>query len=73
MRKTSRSARKAKPRVTKRSERNAPTLKPVEAPGPSEDEIRRRAYEIYIERGGRAGQDVGDWLQAERELREGPS
>lgn len=33
-----------------------------------EDKIRRRAYEIYVERGGEPGRDIEDWLQAEREL-----
>jgi hypothetical protein len=32
------------------------------------DEIRLRAYEIFMERGGQHGHDVEDWLQAEREL-----
>ena len=32
------------------------------------DEIRRRAYEIYVERGALPGQDLEDWLQAEREI-----
>jgi hypothetical protein len=32
------------------------------------DEIRRRAYEIYLERGGLPGQQLEDWLQAEREI-----
>ena len=31
-------------------------------------EIRNRAYEIYIERGEQPGRDLDDWLQAEREL-----
>jgi hypothetical protein len=31
-------------------------------------EVRRRAYEIYLERGEQPGSDVDDWLQAEREL-----
>jgi Protein of unknown function (DUF2934) len=35
---------------------------------PSPEEIRQRAYEIHMERGGTHGQDVDDWLQAEREL-----
>jgi hypothetical protein len=35
------------------------------------EEIRRRAYEIYLERGGRAGGEIDDWLQAERELEGG--
>ena len=33
-----------------------------------EHEIRRRAHEIYVERGREPGYDVEDWLQAEREL-----
>jgi hypothetical protein len=31
-------------------------------------EIRRRAYEIYLERGGLPGCELEDWLQAEYEL-----
>jgi hypothetical protein len=29
--------------------------------------IRRRAYELYLERGDRPGDALEDWLQAERE------
>ncbi|HUI07663.1 MAG TPA: DUF2934 domain-containing protein [Verrucomicrobiae bacterium] len=36
--------------------------------GPREDEVRARAYEIYLERGGQPGRDLDDWLQAEFEL-----
>ena len=32
------------------------------------DEIGRRAYEIYLERGVLPGQELEDWLQAEREI-----
>lgn len=35
------------------------------------EEIRRRAYEIYLERGGQPGHELDDWLQAERELEGG--
>ena len=31
-------------------------------------EVRRRAYEIYLERGGLPGCELEDWLQAEYEL-----
>ena len=34
----------------------------------SEQEIRHRAYEIYLKRGGQPGHALEDWLQAEREL-----
>ena len=30
-----------------------------------EQEIRYRAYEIYLERGAQPGHDLEDWLQAE--------
>ena len=33
-----------------------------------EQEIRNRAYEIYLERGGQSGYELEDWLQAESEL-----
>lgn len=35
---------------------------------PTQDEIARRAYEIFKSRNGRPGDPVADWLQAEREL-----
>jgi hypothetical protein len=35
---------------------------------PAREEIELRAYQIYVERDGAHGQDVEDWLQAEREL-----
>jgi hypothetical protein len=31
-------------------------------------EIARRAYEIFLGRGGHDGHDLEDWLQAEAEL-----
>jgi hypothetical protein len=49
--------------VPEERDKNAPTL----------DEIRRRAFEIHIERGGHGGDIDGyldAWLQADRELRE---
>ena len=39
------------------------------APEPSADDIRRRAYERYQERGGKHGQHFDDWLEAEKELK----
>ena len=37
---------------------------------PTPEEIRQRAFEIHIERGGIYGCDLDDWLQAERELQQ---
>ena len=36
---------------------------------PSEDEVRVRAYQRYLERGGTHGNDVEDWVEAEKELK----
>jgi Protein of unknown function (DUF2934) len=38
--------------------------------GPSPAEIRKRAFEIHVERGGIHGCDLNDWLEAERELQQ---
>jgi len=35
---------------------------------PPREEIERRAYELYLARGGEPGQELEDWLRAEREL-----
>ena len=35
----------------------------------TEERIRTRAYELYLQRGGNHGCDWEDWFQAERELR----
>jgi hypothetical protein len=32
-----------------------------------EERIRRRAYELYVERGNQSGCEADDWLQAEEE------
>jgi len=37
----------------------------------SDEEIRLRAYEIYLERGETPGLELDDWFQAERELHGG--
>jgi hypothetical protein len=47
-----------------------PAAEPVRsAPGqPSAEAITRRAYELFLERGGTHGNDVDDWVRAELEL-----
>ncbi len=37
---------------------------------PSEEQIRARAYQIYVRRKGGPGDAASDWKQAERELRQ---
>jgi|RhiMethySRZTD1v2_1073278.scaffolds.fasta_scaffold791090_2 hypothetical protein len=38
-------------------------------PDEAEQEIRIRAYELYLSRGGADGDDLSDWLEAERIVR----
>jgi hypothetical protein len=44
--------------------------KNVVVPIKLEDEIRRRAYELYVQRGSASGSEAEDWLTAEREVRQ---
>jgi hypothetical protein len=37
------------------------------------EEIEKRAYEIYLRRGGGDGRDLDDWFAAEQELSQGRS
>jgi hypothetical protein len=36
---------------------------------PSPAEVQRKAFEIYVKRGGGHGRDLDDWFEAERQLR----
>ncbi|MGQ0714323.1 MAG: DUF2934 domain-containing protein [Gemmatimonadaceae bacterium] len=36
-----------------------------------EEQIRTRAYELYLERGGATSDEMEDWLRAEREYQSG--
>lgn len=38
-------------------------------PGPDHDDIARKAYELYLERGAEEGHAIRDWLDAESELK----
>jgi hypothetical protein len=33
------------------------------------EDVARRAYELFLSRDGQHGRDVDDWLEAERQLR----
>ncbi len=35
---------------------------------PLEEQIRRRAYEVYLERGDQPGSALDDWVRAEEEV-----
>jgi hypothetical protein len=51
-----------------KSEPRKPAASPV--PINLEDQIRRRAYELYLQRGPASGSEAEDWLTAEREVRQ---
>ena len=49
----------------------APVIAPVSVlptPAPTHEQIARRAYELYLQRGAAHGCDLQDWIAAEREL-----
>lgn len=41
----------------------------VDPKQPREEQIRQRAYEIYLARGCEDGHDREDWIEADRELK----
>lgn len=64
------------PRRTRKAASVQPPVKPdlrqanrMVATNGTDEEIRRRAYEIYLERGSTPGNESDDWLVAEREVR----
>ena len=40
----------------------------TESPVDIQEQVRRRAFELYEQRGREGGHDLDDWLQAESEL-----
>ena len=64
-------------RPARRKTDNMLTMPSVESPtaaaigsGVTENDIARRAFELYCDRGREGGHDLDDWLNAERELRD---
>jgi hypothetical protein len=43
-------------------------MRDTNEPNVKHEEIERRAYEIYLQRGGGDGRDQDDWFAAEQEL-----
>ena len=35
---------------------------------PTQEQIKERAFELYLQRGGQHGGDLEDWLEAEKQL-----
>jgi hypothetical protein len=59
----------AKPPVDSPHLKTAPVRTATPSPAELYDEIRRRAYEFYRERGGQHGSHEADWHRAESEVR----
>jgi Protein of unknown function (DUF2934) len=51
-----------------RTESSAQSAKPPSTRKAPEEEIRFRAYQIYLSRNRTPGHALEDWIQAEREL-----
>jgi len=58
----SHSASQSRPEIVKAAPR------PSVVPFSLEEEIRRRAFELYTQRGASSGSETDDWLVAEREI-----
>ncbi len=54
--------------ATRRTTRPAGNPKSRQELGITEDQVRNRAYQIYLRRKGAPGDPFGDWVLAEREL-----
>jgi hypothetical protein len=59
----------------RKSRKGTPSVKKARATAmdesstrPTYDDVARRAYELYLQRGCTHGQDWDDWLSAERQL-----
>jgi hypothetical protein len=70
-RKTVKGDKTSAPLSAKAPSAKSQAAKAVAAGEPSHEEIARRAYELYLERGSLEGHHEEDWLIAEAELRRG--
>lgn len=61
-------SRKKTPIATSESTARSSRIQNPRTTGSTEEQIRLRAYEIYVERGRADGQEREDWIQAEKEL-----
>jgi hypothetical protein len=55
--------------MAKTRESSSPTTQPrIAKIQPTQEDIAVRAYQIYLKRGGTPGNELEDWIQAERQL-----
>jgi hypothetical protein len=60
--------RESKKPAAKTGRRTSTAKRAKPSSQPTREDIERRAYEIYLERGGTEGSEMEDWLRAEQEL-----
>ncbi len=58
-----------KPSIPNRKKEETLQFPSASAGSITENDVRRRAYELYQKRGCLEGHAMDDWLQAEREMR----
>ncbi len=66
-RKTVKGRATSAPMLAKATTTKSQGSKDIRSPVTRED-IARRSYELFLERGGEHGHDVEHWIQAERDL-----
>jgi hypothetical protein len=65
---TKSASRAAKPKTASKAK---PSQASSASRKPTEEQIRSRAYEIFLARNGTQGDPLADWLQAKNELEAG--
>jgi len=71
MPKTPKPASSRRTRPTRQTRTTVPAQAAAAHTYPTKGDIARRAYELFLRRGGQHGSDWEDWLLAERELMAG--
>ena len=56
-------------RTLTRRHTDRPSVADLESVAVAQSDIAQRAYELFLARGGTHGNDIEDWLTAERELK----
>jgi hypothetical protein len=54
--------------ITSKSSATPGDVSSLEAPLDLQEQVRRRAFELYEQRGREEGHELDDWLQAELEI-----
>jgi hypothetical protein len=61
--------RRAKSTRTQTDEKAEQAAARPTPPTPTQEQMQKRAYELFVARGGEPGRELDDWLLAEHELK----